>query len=56
MFVTFLVLVVFESATSDPSFQEVETFMVYEAMILVVELLIYLCRTGNIVNYANFDP
>ena len=47
MSVTVLVLVVFESQTADPLFQKIESFLVYMCLILVVDLLFFLFKSGT---------
>ena len=47
MSVTVLVLVVFESQTTDPLFQKIETFLVYMCLLLVVDLLFFLFKSGH---------
>ena len=46
MSVTILVLVVFESQTTDPAFKKVETFLTYMCLILVIDLLFFLFKSG----------
>ena len=47
MSVTILVLVVFESQTTDPNFQKIESFLVYMCLILVIDLLFFLFKSGT---------
>jgi len=56
LFVTYLLLIVFESNTADPQFQLVKTFITYECALIVIELLFYLCRVASKLNYRSFDP
>jgi hypothetical protein len=58
MCVTTLVLIVFEAQTSDPHLQKIETFLIYMCLILVVDLLYFLFKSGTNPhsdpdNYAN---
>lgn len=46
MSVTTLVLIVFEAQTSDPHLQKIETFLIYMCLILVVDLLYFLFKSG----------
>ena len=47
MCVTTLVLIVFEAQTSDPHLQKIETFLIYMCLILVVDLLYFLFKSGT---------
>ena len=47
MSVTVLVLVVFESQATDPAFKKVETFLTYMCLILVIDLLFFLFKSGT---------
>lgn len=56
LFVTFLLLIVFESSPTDPQFQQVENFISYECFFMITELLFYLLRVGSKPSVASFDP
>lgn len=56
LFVTYLLLIIFESTPEDPEFIRVETFISYECFFMVTELLFYLLRVGNKPYAASFDP
>ena len=47
MSVTVIVLVVFESQTTDPHFKAIESFLVGMCLILVVDLLFFLFKSGT---------
>ena len=47
MSVTVLFLVVFEAESDLPDFKTIETFLIYQCIILVVELLFFLFRSGK---------
>ena len=47
MSVTIIVLVVFESQTTDPHFQAIESFLIGMCLILVIDLLFFLFKSGT---------
>ena len=47
MSVTVLFLVVFEAESTLPEFEKIETFLIYECVLLVIELLFFLFRTSR---------
>ena len=47
MSVTVLFLVVFEAESQLEEFKEIETFLIYQCVILVAELLFFLFRSGK---------
>ena len=47
MSVTIIVLVVFESQTTDPHFQSIESFLIGMCLILVIDLLFFLFKSGT---------
>ena len=47
MTVTVLVLIVFESQTTDPVFLQIENFLVYQCLILIADLLFFLFKSNK---------
>ena len=47
MSVTVLFLVIFEAESEVPEFQTIETFLIYQCVILVADLLFFLFRSGE---------
>ena len=47
MSVTVLFLVIFEAETDLPEFIKIETFLIYQCILLVVDLLFFLFRSGK---------
>ena len=47
MSVTILFLVVFEAESDEPEFKRIETWLIYQCVILVAELLFFLFRSGK---------
>jgi hypothetical protein len=55
MVVTILILVVFESYTRDPAYIRVEHFIIWECLILILDLLFFLCRSNGKITFENFN-
>ena len=47
MSVTILFLVIFEAESDLPEFQVIEKFLIYQCVLLVVDLLFFLFRSGR---------
>ena len=47
MSVTVLFLVIFEAESDMPEFEQIETFLIYECVILIIDLLFFLFRSGK---------
>ena len=55
MSVTVLFLVVFEAETTIPEFMTIEKFLIYQCILLVVDLLFFLFRSGKSSQASIYD-
>ena len=55
MSVTVLFLVVFEAETTIPEFLTIEKFLIYQCILLVVDLLFFLFRSGKSSQASIYD-
>ena len=55
MSVTVLFLVIFEAESSISEFEQIETFLIYECVLLIIDLLFFLFRSGKHHQAQMFD-
>lgn len=55
MSVTVLFLVIFEAESDEAQFKQIENFLIYQCVLLIVDLLFFLFRSGKHSNTSIYD-